>query len=259
MLPIKPSEEEYLNKGVARLLIALLDMKDDAKHLFSGRNLMNLSFSSMSLLKDLNGILAYWLTEEHSMNRHIKVKISYQIIGSSQAKLMESQFNSNSPKRSTGDAELDHSQKPKRIMKYKKTNITHMLDMDSMSQGKNPKKYITAVKLDETPSQSNLPELKISKFSGSHRVEGGYGPIDNTPPKRGKDDSSLSPPPAKQLQESILAEDIYPIFKKKFSVLSRSDQDKVINILKGFMMDSPNHRISKIDNPQVSLKFSLIN
>lgn len=73
MMPIKPSDEEFLNKAVARLLIAMLDLKSEASHLFLGRTMTNVSFSSMALLKELNGVLAYWLTEEHSMNKHVKV------------------------------------------------------------------------------------------------------------------------------------------------------------------------------------------
>ena len=75
MLPVKQSEEEYLNKAVARILISMLDLKTDASSLFSGRSMIHFTFSSMALLKELNGVLAYWLTEEHSMNKHVKVPV----------------------------------------------------------------------------------------------------------------------------------------------------------------------------------------
>lgn len=73
MFPIKQSEEESLNKAVGRILIALLDLKSESESLFSGRTMMNFTFSSMSLLKELNGVLAYWLTEEHTMEKHVRV------------------------------------------------------------------------------------------------------------------------------------------------------------------------------------------
>lgn len=75
MLPIKPSEEEYLNKAVIRILISLLNAKPEHKGHFFGRSMTEFKFSpSMPLLKDLNGVLAYWLTEEHTMNKHVQVK-----------------------------------------------------------------------------------------------------------------------------------------------------------------------------------------
>lgn len=74
LLPIKPSEEEHLNRSVIRLLISLLNAKDEHRDLFDGRSMVEFKFSSsMPLLKDLNGVLAYWMTEEHSMNKHVQV------------------------------------------------------------------------------------------------------------------------------------------------------------------------------------------
>jgi hypothetical protein len=75
ILPVKPSEEEFVNKAVIRILVSLLNVRSDLDSLFSGRSMVEFKFSSMGLLKELNGVLAYWLSEEQSMNKHIKVML----------------------------------------------------------------------------------------------------------------------------------------------------------------------------------------
>lgn len=73
ILPVKSSEEAYLNKAVIRILVSLLNVRPELENMFKGRSMVDFKFSSMGLIKELNGVLAYWLTEENSMNKHIKV------------------------------------------------------------------------------------------------------------------------------------------------------------------------------------------
>lgn len=73
ILPVKPTEEGCLNKAVIRILVSLLNAKQELSGLFRGRSMVDFKFASMGLIKELNGVLAYWLTEENSMNKHIKV------------------------------------------------------------------------------------------------------------------------------------------------------------------------------------------
>ena len=87
MTPLKLGEEEFCDKFVARLLLALLQAKDAAQGLFEGRSLKRFEFSQMLTLKKLNGALAQWVNEEVQVDKHVKV------LGSQQSKLAQSVLN----------------------------------------------------------------------------------------------------------------------------------------------------------------------
>lgn len=158
---------------------------------------------------------------------------------------MESRIHgTDSPVRSLGENETDDPNRRKRLMKYKKTNITQMLDPETMSPSRGARKQLSSIRLGDSPTPSSVfPELKISRFNATHRPDD--SPQKYTSILEGQmiEASSLSPKPVRKQSESFLNEDLYPAFKAKFKELSIADQANVLRILKGIMMDSPTHRV----------------
>ena len=225
MLPIKPKEEEFLNKAVLRLLVALLQLKPDIGANFTGRAMTGFTFTSMALLKELNGVLAYWLTEEHSMDKHVKVECSHQIIGSAQSKMIESQIQTSMPAIKTMEADNNSSSRQKRLMKYRKTNLTHMLEPDILSPSPVSKKNLSSFKLEESPKNSVFPQLKISKFNNELQKEV------NT--------SNDDPKPVRKFSESMPPHQSYLLFKNKYAELPKADQERILTHLKSIIIRSP--------------------
>lgn len=172
---------------------------------------------------------------------------------------MESRFgNSIDPNKnsSEGDSSDKPYPRPRRLMKYRKTNITQMLDPETLSPQKTGNRPFFSMKVGDSPQASIFPELKISKFTSSYKPEDG---LKATPRNRdlGNSDSS-SPKPVRKQSVNLTSADLYPIFKKKFSLLSQEEQRKVVSLLKDIMMTSPTHKVLELDHPMVAQKFSAV-
>jgi len=73
-VPLRLGEQEFMDHAVARIVIALLGIRQEVEKAFDGRKLVKFEeLSGRALYKQLCGVLAFWINEEELMNKHVKV------------------------------------------------------------------------------------------------------------------------------------------------------------------------------------------